>query len=327
MCNHSNANNDAPTPKILRADGPKNFLDAVNQDLEEVLIDPSRYCQWSCVADGKWTAAGATKATLPPGIYRILSTPNGLVFDKLTVVTDSLVELGDDNEQRVLHSIRKFWGAEQNYIKHNIAYRRGILLYGPPGGGKTSVLLLLANELVRMGGIVVYCEKPEVASEGMSVIRKVEPNRQLILILEDIDEIIHQHKEHSLLALLDGENRVSNVVNLATTNYAEMLPDRIINRPSRFDERIKIGMPSAEARRSYLEHIATTLGGNIKDKFDVERWVVDTNGFSIAHLRELVAAVLCLDDPYQDVLDRLKSMSLALKEQPTTKAQRAGFDI
>lgn len=87
---------------------------------------------------------------------------------------------------------------------------------------------------------------------------------------------------------------------------------RIVNRPSRFDERIFVGMPGLAARLTYLRS-ATTNGSALKPN-DLARWGKDTDGFSIAHLRELVAAVLCLDQPYEDVLKRLKSMAERPKE-------------
>ena len=46
---------------------------------------------------------------------------------------------------------------------------------------------------------------------------------------------------------------------------------------------------------------------------DLEKWVRDSEGFSVAHLRELTAAVLCLDQPYEEVVVRLKSMKSRIR--------------
>jgi SpoVK/Ycf46/Vps4 family AAA+-type ATPase len=89
-----------------------------------------------------------------------------------------------------------------------------------------------------------------------------------------------------------------------TTNYPERLGARIVNRPSRFDERICVGMPSDAARKMYLKVAAPDL----KDD-ELDKWVKDTENFSIAHLRELVAACYCLDQEYKVTLKRLRSMT------------------
>jgi len=120
--------------------------------------------------------------------------------------------------------------------------------------------------------------------------------------------------------MLDGENSVSNIVYVATTNYPERLGARIANRPSRFDERILVDMPSTLARRTYLQFAAPGLGTE-----ELEKWVNDTDKFSIAHLRELVAATYCLEQPYDVVLRRLKTMSAKPKFSDGFRKGKAGF--
>jgi SpoVK/Ycf46/Vps4 family AAA+-type ATPase len=149
----------------------------------------------------------------------------------------------------------------------------------------------------------------------------MEPDRPMIVVLEDIDEIIDKHGEHAILSMLDGENQISNVVFLATTNYPERLGARIVNRPSRFDERIFVGMPGALARKTYLKFAAPAL-----DDETLEKWTEDTSNFSIAHLRELVAATYCLDQKYEDVLKRLRSMTERPKFVDGYRKGNTGFD-
>jgi hypothetical protein len=58
----------------------------------------------------------------------------------------------------------------------------------------------------------------------------------------------------------------------------------------------------------------------------LELWVEDTKDMSIAHLRELVAAVYCLGQEYEDVLERLKAMSVQLKGEEGFKQNKLGFN-
>jgi SpoVK/Ycf46/Vps4 family AAA+-type ATPase len=125
-------------------------------------------------------------------------------------------------------------------------------------------------------------------------------------MIEDIDAIITRYGEASLLALLDGELQIDNVVTIATTNYPEQLDARFVNRPSRFDEIIYIGMPSAPAREVFLKKKNKRLASN---SVELAKWVKATDGWSIAHMRELIVAIECLDNPFDETVERLKKMN------------------
>ena len=157
------------------------------------------------------------------------------------------------------------------------------------------------------GGFSVYVNSdPEFVAHGLAIMRRIEPDRPIIVMIEDIDAIISRYGEASLLALLDGELQIDNVVFIATTNYPEELDARFVNRPSRFDEIIYIGMPSAKAREVYLLNKNKRLA---KNELELKKWVDATDGWSIAHMRELIVAVECLDNPFKETVDRLVRMN------------------
>jgi hypothetical protein len=268
----------------------------------------SEYKQWTVEPNDCFRPAGSTQNILDSGVYTVDRDEYGIFFHRVNVITDNLINLPDTANDHVLQGMRKFWKRKERYTENGFLYKRGFFLWGPPGGGKTATVTMLSRDLIAEGGLVIMCESPSITSKGLSALRRIEPNRPIVCIEEDIDEMISINGEHQLLALLDGENQVENIVHVATTNYPEKLGARIINRPSRFDERIKIGMPSAEARKIYLRHTAKNL-----DETKLEQWVADSEGFSVAHLRELTAAVLCLDQPYDEVISRLKSMKYHIK--------------
>jgi hypothetical protein len=271
----------------------------------------SDHKQWQIGGNGTFFPCSATCSKIPSGVYRFSQDPyRGLFIQRMNVVTDDLIVLPDTANDRVLEGMRVFWQMQQRYKDHGLLYKRGVLLWGPPGSGKTATLQLLTKELVGKGGIVIVSEAPGLTLFGLSILRKIEPERRLIVLLEDVDETINRYGEHDLLALLDGEQQVDNVVMIATTNYPDRLGARIVNRPSRFDERILVDMPSAEARRVYFKKVAHSISVSM-----LETWVTDTEGLSVAHLRELTAAVLCLDQPYELVLERLRSMRIRPREK------------
>lgn len=280
------------------------------------------HSQWAIGPDGKYMPIGATAPKLPSGVYETFAVPGMWGVEKLNISSDGIYLLPDMATRLVLDEAKKFWESEAKYRTHKLLYKRGILLFGPPGGGKTVAVKLLIEELVKQAGIVLLVSNVNLAIVCLKAIRRIEPKRNLIVVFEDIDEILSYNGEASVLSMLDGENNVDNILHIATTNYPERLGPRIINRPSRFDRRLHVGMPNEEARMSYLKQ--ATNGGLDDDQLAL--WTKDSETLSIAHLRELVAAVYCLDQPYDEVIERLKDMAKMIKPDEAFKKNTMGFN-
>jgi ATP-dependent 26S proteasome regulatory subunit len=268
------------------------------------------------VANAKmWAVSGdayypceKTEEKLAPGQYTVQFSDNkGYFFLKKAVNLDDLINLPDSQSQHVLDSITHFWTREQPFRQHGFLWKRGIMLWGPPGSGKTSTLQQLSKLIIKKGGFSVYVNSdPGFVAHGLTIMRRIEPDRPIIVMIEDIDAIINRYGEANLLALLDGELQIDNVVFIATTNYPELLDARFVNRPSRFDEVIFIGMPNKAAREMYLKKKNPRLKD---DKKELDIWVKATDGWSIAHMRELIVAVECLDNDFNKTVERLIKMN------------------
>ena len=109
-------------------------------------------------------------------------------------------------------------------------------MYGAPGGGKSHIIQLIVKHLIENEKGVVFKIEAPVDVEAFhsfmqSTFKPIEPNRKIVVIIEDIDGLFHAGKttETILLNILDGMGQMDNVVYLATTNYPEELADRIIN--------------------------------------------------------------------------------------------------
>lgn len=260
--------------------------------------------RWASNGTTFW-AVSSTWDEIPPDVYRCSFSPNvGPTLDAQYIDTDDLLTLPDAATNEILAEFDTFWAREAEFAKRDFVFKRGFLLWGPPGGGKTSTINLLVDRLVEdREGIVIYIDRPDTAAECLQMLRSVEPKRPLICIMEDFDTLVQRYGESQFLALLDGEAQVGNLVMLATTNYPERLDRRFVDRPSRFDTIKEIGMPSAEARRVYLHVKESSLHGA-----ELDRWVELSDGFSIAHLKELIIGVKCLGQPLGDVVSRLREM-------------------
>jgi hypothetical protein len=267
------------------------------------------YVQWTTSDGNRFIPASKTAKKLTPGVYDIQHSQTvGIYFEKIPVLTTGLLEFPETNSIKVVDEIKKFWKKEDVFKEYNLTYKRGIILWGPPGSGKSCTIQLIMRDVVAQGGIVIKFGHPSIFSEGVRKFREIQPDTPVVILMEDIDSIIETYNESDVLNILDGVSQIDKAVFLATTNYPEKLGARIINRPSRFDKRFKIDHPNAESRRIYLEYI---MGGPVKVKdlkIDLDRWVEDTEDFSLAHLKELFTAVIILGDEYNDALEALSSM-------------------
>lgn len=261
---------------------------------------------WSCSGDVFWGSPNA-ETMIAPGFYQCgMSARTGAYLNRMNVKLDTLIRLPDPICDMLLAEFVKFWDIEttRKMAERGLAVKRGLILWGPPGSGKTSALALMAQHMVlEKQGVVIVANEPQVTTACIHMFRKIEPARPLVVIYEDLDALVQMHGEAGYLALLDGENQVPGVVNVATTNYPERLDKRFIDRPGRFDRVQFVDMPQEPARIAYFRAKVPDI-----DEVTLERWVKATHGWSIAHLRELVVARMALDEDEQGIIDRLNQM-------------------
>ena len=250
---------------------------------------------------------GHTQDTIPAGIYEIDNDNSGWFLSKVKFPSDNLLRLPGMPIEFILNQIEAFWTREKLFKQTGLLHKRGILMYGPAGCGKTSIIRLLCDDLVKRDGIVIMVTNCRLAESALGGIRQIEPRRPILTIIEDIETFMGASDESSsaraLLALLDGETQVDHVVHLATTNKPEQLEDRIVKRPGRFDLVVGLNHPVAEARREYLHNL---LHEHVKPA-ELNAMVEETEGLGLAHLRELVVASYCLGLDRRETLARLKT--------------------
>jgi len=271
--------------------------------------DRSSVTQWTETGPGVFFPAGQVTKKLPPGYYSIESSMQGPYFRRKVAKTENLIRFPDSESDKVIDEINKFWTLEEHFAEHSVPYKRGMMLEGPPGSGKTCTIRIVVDDVVnKWDGIVVdFPDSSNLFVEGYSILRHIQPDVPLVVLMEDIDATL-RYGESSILNLLDGMHDIHRVVFLATTNYPEKLGSRILNRPSRFDKRFHIGMPSAEARELYIRSKLNALDETTDE--EIARWVEDTEGLSIAHIKELFVNTKILGNPYEEAVEVLKAMKV-----------------
>jgi chaperone BCS1 len=240
--------------------------------------------------------------TLPAGIFRMSSVRvDGDIlpgFEPITPTNDIPLDV-DNRVSEIASEMDLFLTRRAIFQKMGFSHKRGYLLHGPPGCGKSSALRLLEKAFVdRFNGIVLIWDNGSAVSAYYEHLKKQESSRPIMLVCEDLDSFVEDF-EKSILEFLDGQVGLDNFVLVATTNNLERIPSRIRDRPSRIDRLVSIDTPTEGTRLRYL----LQLGLAEPQARDLAR---RTDGLSIAQLKEIVVAVVCLGQELIPVLERLK---------------------
>ncbi len=246
------------------------------------------------------------EANIPAGLYRCSQREDvGPCFQKLLIETDALIRLPDMVCNEVIEQIKHFWSDEVKDAMEarGFMHKRGIMMFGEPGSGKTCTIQILVQMLIQNGGIAIYAEDPAILSNCLQLLRRIESERPVIVILEDFDTLTDRdRRENNWLAVLDGEAQITNVVFLATTNYIDQIDKRFVDRPSRFDIIMPVPMPTARDRAAFIRYKEPSLSDD-----DLYEWVTASAGFSLAHVKEIIISVLCFGKTLDDTVQRLNT--------------------
>lgn len=262
-------------------------------------------CQWTGSHHGEFFPTFQTKKSLPSGFYNIKWSDSNAspIFVKKEIQTDDLIYFPNGIVQKTIEEIRDFWNHKEKFQRHGFLHRRGYLFWGPAGSGKTSAVNLIIFELLNREGVVLNGNCPcELLQNAIAYFREVEPTRPIICVFEDIDALIHSQGEERILNLLDGEETSNYVLNIATTNYPEILDRRIINRPRRFDRIIYVDYPDDEMRAIYFKHKLHLKGE------ELIQYVAASKNFSFAAMSELVISTKCFDKDFGIAVDEIKKL-------------------
>jgi hypothetical protein len=177
--------------------------------------------------------------------------------------------------------------------------KRGVLLYGAPGTGKTHTVRYLLGRLPGVTVISISGRALARITEACSVARTLQP---AVIVVEDVDLIAEERTarpgEHPLLFQLlnemEGLNSATDVTFLLTTNRADLLEPALAARPGRVDLAAELPLPDAEARRALLR---LYQGNLLLDEVDLDPVIERTEGVTAPFLRELLrkAALLAAE--------------------------------
>ena len=227
-----------------------------------------------------------------------------------------------------------FLERRERLARYGIPPKRGVLLVGEPGTGKTLVCKALMASSSGMTCIMANTytlDEDDYITELYELAQDLSPS---IVFIEDIDLIAQNRMESgysrgpallSLLSALDGLEQHNEIITVATTNYLDILDKAIGRRPSRFDRVIELVRPSLEHRK----HLISSLCQNIPLDEGVQTYVArKTEDYTPAEIQEVIYSLVighaqrsredepdCLKFSLQDVDSAVSKLSRRTKNQ------------
>ncbi|MET1159669.1 MAG: CDC48 family AAA ATPase [Thermoprotei archaeon] len=244
--------------------------------------------------------------TRPKGPVIIQKTTNVIILEKPVEIQKIPRVTYEDigGLKNVIQRIRELVELPLRYPeifrKLGIEPPKGILLYGPPGCGKTLLAKAVANEA---DAYFIAINGPEIMSKyyGESearlreIFEQAKKKAPAIIFIDEIDAIAPKRDEvvgeverrvvAQLLALMDGLESRGDVIVIAATNRPNAL-DPALRRPGRFDREIEVPLPDKQGRLEILQ--IHTRGVPLAEDVDLNKLAEITHGYTGADLAALV---------------------------------------
>lgn len=170
--------------------------------------------------------------------------------------------------------------------------KKGILLHGLPGTGKTHTIRYLASNLPGHTTLIVTAEQAGLLAEYFTLARLLQP---AMLVIEDVDLVARNREQmgsaceevllNRILNEMDGLAEDADLFFVLTTNRPEQIEPALASRPGRIDQAIEIPLPDAEGRKRLV--LLYAAGLELSHELTVEA-VKRTQGVSAAFIKELM---------------------------------------
>ncbi|ESK96282.1 atp-dependent zn protease [Moniliophthora roreri MCA 2997] len=250
------------------------------------------------------------------------------------------VILKEEFKKALQQDVYGFYKSEQLYKDLSIPWKRGLIMHGPPGNGKTISVKAIMKWCDGKGYAPLYVKSlKNFFGEEYAMTQIFNKARQLApcaIILEDLDSLINDQNRSFFLNQLDGLEGNDGLLVIGTTNHFERLDPGISTRPSRFDRKYLFDDPDRDERVLYARYWQNKLRCNNSVDFPdtlVGEIADATSKFSFAYLKEaFVSALVILAGIEEDdkpsfrsvILDQIDKLRKQLDEPHSIRRRGIG---
>ena len=225
------------------------------------------------------------KKTMFTGTGRMFNLERKYDFDEII--------LPENIKQVIKEQVIDFFDKEDLFLKHDIPFKRGLILHGNPGNGKTLLCKILASNL-NCNFIWVPSADVAFSYDISNIYMLARMIRPCIVLMEDIDLLGFEGRESrasreilgELLNQMDGFHSNSGLITIGTTNNCESLDKAISNRPGRFDIKLPFNDPDFEMRKKLIKKFTEKM--EIAKDVDLEDIIKRADKLSCSGVKELI---------------------------------------
>lgn len=206
---------------------------------------------------------------MPSGVYKIddignIFTGVRLMYTPLSS-KEKYIDIKNGTVATVIKKVEYFFKPEvkKKYIEIGVAHKTGLLLFGPPGTGKTVTSRIIMDKIVKKYDaicIVIGKSKPHIWKHCLL---EILPMKKPIIFFADECEWTLENYEDDWLTFLDGHESIENFIFIGCTNFADRISPRL-KRPSRIEHLIEINSIEEEVAKQYVNEKVSMLSSEIR---------------------------------------------------------------